>query len=495
MSKESFFAHRYATQSVIVLFAILLFVVVYWVCGTIPVNAGTGWDGSIYLNYIERLARGESIHGDPYRLMRMPGFGPLIGGAALGLSPTYFLTFQMLLNGLVVSMGLALFYSALVNIGCKRTPALISTGLLMLTWPVLVMPVYYPLLSDHAALALSCTALWLWSKSLRVWLLGLCVLSVWVLPGLFLLPFILLCFPFKNHAGKDEGCQSAKVLSVSIFAASGIIAAALLLKYLLRFSVEEIAVHAVDKNGQTALTELLPLTYVGAILCVLYVAWIYSRLSVDRSVWSALSIKWLCVSLVVLASTFVWVYLSFDWSVGFAGPPLTKFMTFQSLAAPFKPLVAHFYAFGPVIILSLWSLYRWSVKQERNLPRALVVVLAAYLPFLLFGSESRQWIGVLPVSGAVFAMSVFSLGLRIWSVIYAVLLIAPFMFLQSNNAQALVQGLSYQSGEWQYYFSRQGPWMSASTYLSVAELLLVFVLVAILIERFNKRGVKSCVKR
>lgn len=58
MSKESFFAHRYTTQSMIVLFAILLFVVVYWVCGTIAVNAGTGWDGSIYLNYIERLARG-----------------------------------------------------------------------------------------------------------------------------------------------------------------------------------------------------------------------------------------------------------------------------------------------------------------------------------------------------------------------------------------------------------------------------------------------------
>lgn len=490
MSNKSFHAHRYTTQFVIVLLAILLFIMVYWVCGTIPVNAGTGWDGSIYLNYIERLSRGEAIHGDPYRLMRMPGFGPLIGGAAFGLSPTYFLTFQMLLNGCVVSMGLALFYSALMNIGCERKSALISTGLLMLTWPVLVMPVYYPILSDHAAISLSCTALWLWSKSLRVWLLGLCVLSVWVLPGLFLLPFVLLCFPFKNHAGKDEGCQSAKVLSVSIFAASGIIAAALLLKHLLRFSVEEIAVHAVDKNGQTALTELLPLTYVAAILCVLYVAWIYSRLIIDRSVWSALNIKWLCVSLVVIASTFVWVYLSFDWSVGFAGPPLTKFMTFQSLAAPFKPLLAHFYAFGPVIILSLWGLYRWSIKQERNLPRALVVVLAAYLPFLLFGSESRQWIGVLPVSAAIFAMSFFSFGLRIWSVIYAVFLMAPFMFLQSNNAQALIQGLSYQSGEWQYYFGRQGPWMSVSTYLSVAELLLVFVLVAILIELFNKRGVK-----
>ena len=490
MSKESLFAHRYTTQSMIVLFAILLFVVVYWVCGTIAVNAGTGWDGSIYLNYIERLARGEAIHGDPYRLMRMPGFGPLIGGAALGLSPTYFLTFQMLLNGLVVSMGLALFYSALMNIGCERKSALMSTGLLMLTWPVLVMPVYYPILSDHAAIALSCTALWLWSKSLRVWLSGLCVLSVWVLPGLFLLPLVLLCFPFKQHASKDEGCQSAKVLSVRIFAVSGVIAAALLLKHLLRFSVEKIAVHAVDKNGQTALTEWLPLTYVAAILCVLYVAWIYSRLIVDRSVWSALNIKWLCVSLVVLASTFVWVYLSFDWSVGFAGPPLTKFMTLQSLAAPFKPLVAHFYAFGPVIVLSLWSLYRWSIKRERSVPRALIVVLAAYLPFLLFGSESRQWIGVLPVSAAIFAMSGFSFGLRIWSVIYAALLITPLMFLQSNNAQALAQGLSYQSGEWQYYFGRQGPWMSASLYLSVAALLLVFVLVAMLIQRFSKQGVK-----
>jgi len=50
--------------------------------------------------------------------------------------------------------------------------------------------------------------------------------------------------------------------------------------------------------------------------------------------------------------------------------------------------------------------------------------------------------------------------------------------------------LSYQSGEWQYYFGRQGPWMSASLYLSVAALLLVFVLVAMLIQRFSKQGVK-----
>jgi len=120
-------------------------------------------------------------------------------------------------------------------------------------------------------------------------------------------------------------------------------------------------------------------------------------------------------------------------------------------------------------------------------PRALIVVLAAYLPFLLFGSESRQWIGVLPVSAAIFAMSGFSLGLRIWSVIYAALLITPLMFLQSNNAQALAQGLSYQSGEWQYYFGRQGPWMSVAIYEAVLIVLCIYLVSVMVLDKWLGR--------
>lgn len=211
------FLQKYKFQLLIVCITALFYLVVFFICGQIPVDGGSGWDGSIYLNYIQKLSQGQAIHGDPYRSIRMPGFGPLIAFVAVGIRPDSYLFTQLLLNVFFLSLGLAFFYSSLINIGCGHKRAITGVAVLLFSWPVLVMPIFYPVLSDHAAIALSCTSLWLWSKSLRGWLLGLFVLSLGVLPGLFLIPMILLAIPFKTQVSEDYKCRAARRCVIPLF--------------------------------------------------------------------------------------------------------------------------------------------------------------------------------------------------------------------------------------------------------------------------------------
>lgn len=491
MIAESYL-QRYKFPLLVACIAAFLYLVVYFICGQIPVTGGAGWDGSVYLKYIQKLSQGEAIHGDPYRSIRMPGFGPLIAFAAVGIKPDSYLVTQLLLNVLFLSAGIAFFYSSLINIGCGNKRAITTVAVLFFSWPVLVMPIYYPVLSDHAAIALSCASLWLWSKSLRGWLIGLCVLSLGVLPGLFLIPMILVALPFKSCVNEDYRCRADRRVVIPLFIIFGLVLSVAICKYLLGFSLDSITTHAVTKGGVTALPNWLPLTLFSTVTGGIFISWIYLHLIFDGSIWRVLSVRWLGIVVCVLLVSIFLIYTTIDWSKGFSGPPLIRYMALQTLAAPFKPLIAHFYSFGPVIVLSIWTLYRWSVSREGAIPYGLVVLLAVYLPFLWFGSESRQWMGVLPVCAAIFAMGNYNFCIRLWCVLFSGFLIFPLVFLNANSLKALNLGLSFQSTEWQYYFGRQGPWMSVETYIAALMMLIVFLSVLVGIVIFYRYRGKCC---
>ncbi|MDZ4055448.1 MAG: hypothetical protein U1D69_00525, partial [Polynucleobacter sp.] len=175
-----------------------------------------------------------------------------------------------------------------------------------------------------------------------------------------------------------------------------------------------------------------------------------------------------------------------DWDSGFRGPPLLQNMLFQSLAAPFKPLVAHFLFFGPIVPIAIALVLQWSVstpesKLEPHL--GLAVVVLAFLPFLLMGSESRQWIAVFPVCVAWLAVRLRSAWRLLPFMLMTVVMLVPVATLKPTLMQAVVSQLPISHPDWQAYFGRIGPWMSRDSYFNGLVGLSSFVLVLFVMDR------------
>lgn len=143
------------------------YAVVWKLVGLIPVNAGAGWDGAVYLEYLNKLVHGQRVEGDPYRLTRLPGFLPAAVALALGVGPDAVAPLQSVFNAVLLSAMAAVCYVTLAKRVDRPSIALCATGTLYFTWPYLVSPVYYPLLSDHPALALACCPCGLGSTAIK----------------------------------------------------------------------------------------------------------------------------------------------------------------------------------------------------------------------------------------------------------------------------------------------------------------------------------------
>jgi hypothetical protein len=169
-----------------------------------------------------------------------------------------------------------------------------------------------------------------------------------------------------------------------------------------------------------------------------------------------------------------------DWDSGYRGPPLLHFILLQSLSAPFKPLVAHFLYFGPVLPLAIASVLRWSIaapNSRREPHMGLAVVILAFLPFLLIGSESRQWVAVFPVCVAWLTVRLRSEWRLLPFAIMGLVLLVPAAFLKPTLTQAVIAQLPFTGPDWQAYFGRQGPWMSREYYFNGIVAFGSFVLV------------------
>lgn len=466
--------NKYKINITIFIFVSMLFLAIYYIAGYIPVSGGAGWDGSVYLNYVQTLGAGGEISGDPYREIRMPGFLPIIIAAKLGALSGQIITIQAVLNALLLSFSACLLYSTLLNLGVRKHAALLSLGTLILTWPFLVMPIFYPILSDHAALSMSCICLWCWSRSLRWVLYVMCAVSLWIIPSLFIVPLILSSFPLRSNFQPNGPSQ--KIVVVIVAAIISACAITLLPEFLRSFPKDEILAHSAVLGGPTALIELRLLSSFSIAVGALLIIWIYTNITINSATWASINYKNATISIAAVIASMYYMYTSTNWTSGFIGPPLTHYMVLQSLALPFKPLVSHFASLTPTIILSLIIIVKHSLGKSTNTPTGLVLLFSAFLPFLLFGSESRQWIGVLPILVTIFAMSNYSFWQRIWCLLMSAALIAPVFWLHDKSIAALQAGVGLQAAEWQYYFGRQGPWMSVRSYeIGILALTLYFI--------------------
>ncbi len=463
--------------------ALVLFTVASQISGHIPVAQGAGWDGAVYLRYAQTIATGSLEGTGPYHLSRMLGFMPAILAALAGLQGQGLLLFQSILNSILLAISLGIFLHLLLDWGLSKRAAWIATTCLGLSWSWLIMPVFYPMLSDHTALVMSVLSMWAWNRNRSYLLAILTFAAVWVMPGLLLVPLLLACVPLGSSAEVKSTATLRPLfrLGLKVMIALPLIAVCFIA---LQIKDTEIAMH--PRGFDVA---WLPLKYV-SIACLflsfaaIWFAW--TRLFTQRWFWSRLSLHGMILTIGVSAISLLLLAFVLDWDSGFRGPPLLQNMLLQSLAAPFKPLVAHFLYFGPIVPITIALVLQWSVstpesKIEPHL--GLAVVVLAFLPFLLMGSESRQWIAVFPVCVAWLAVRLRSAWHLLPFMLMTVVMLVPVAALKPTLMQAVVSQLPISHPDWQAYFGRLGPWMSRDSYFYGLVGLSFFVLVLFVKDR------------
>ncbi|MBE0588728.1 MAG: hypothetical protein IH617_11870, partial [Hydrogenophaga sp.] len=321
-----------------------------------------------------------------------------------GMRGESLLQFQSIINVLMLAGSAGLFLHLLMGWGLSARAAWLATACLGLSWPWLIMPVFYPMLSDHLALVVAVLSLWSWDRHRTGQLTVLAFASVWIMPGLFLVPLLLASVP-KNpcHPGALPATLSpaiGRVLKV-------LIALPLLAVGFMSLRIGDAAIVAHPGGAGVAWLSLKYLSLACLLLSVAVVWYVWSRLLTQRQFWSSLSLRGMAWATLASATSLAMLALLLDWNSGYRGPPILNNLLLQSLAAPAKPLVAHFLYFGPVFLLAIASVVRWanaaSEKSETPL-YGLAVVIIAFLPLLLLGSESRQWIALFPLCVAWLAM-------------------------------------------------------------------------------------------
>ncbi|MFT4193638.1 hypothetical protein [Ottowia sp.] len=435
------------------------------IVGLIPVNGGAGWDGSVYLDYLDRLLRGQQVENSPYRWMRLPGFAPAALAMHLGVGMEDIPRLQSIVNAAVLSGAAALYYATLRKQIGSPAVALCATGVLFLSWPYLVVPVFYPLLSDHLALALAVVSLWAWFDGHRKVLYGVGFFSVWVMPGLFLVPLALACLPFDAGGRAFQPAWRWPVFlllsALAVFACWP----------LLGLRDEEILRH--PPGTTLGFVELKHWSIGFVLVGMVVIAALWTRLLSSPDFWRRLAWRPLAASSALIGLGFLSTFLVTDWSEGLRGPDLVASLYLQAVAAPAKPLVAHVVYFGPVFLVGLGLCLRpgRAGLAPRSFP--LGAVATAALPILLMGSESRQWLYFFPVIVTLVALNERSSAR--WRLLLGV---SIALCLPSVTLGSALIARATERGEpglgWWWYLAHHGPWMSAGAYLAGAVFAAVF---------------------
>ncbi|PIF93503.1 hypothetical protein CLU86_4463 [Acidovorax sp. 62] len=462
--------------------ALIFYFGIYSLTGFIPIAGGAGFDGSVYLDYIIKLASGLGIEKDPYRLMRISGFLPSVLAARAGLDSSGIIVFQAIFNAVSLSFAASLFFKTIESLINKNSKliAAIATGILFFSWPFLVMPIYYPILSDHVALLFAVVSLYAWSKSYKKTLLLLIPLSVWIMPGLFVVPLMLAALPIYGTEGVLKKI-SPNNRWVGVFFVGLLLIVAWIFLKINNLSDAEILMH--PPGEKIGMSDLRSWSLLFILIGLFFVAFIWAWISGSGLLRHIFSKKDFFLAMVFLIVGALSVHFFIDWSSGNKGPPLLYFMFLQAMAAPLKPMVSHFLHFGPIIIVAVMSCFcaRSFLITDSSLP--LFVAFSAYIPILILGSESRQWMPVFPLAVAFVAMNEFRLKNLSLILLFSVALCLPVFILREEVMFSVGNRLDYMSQGWQLYFGRQGPWISHRSYLIGLILMLSFLWAYVYISR------------
>lgn len=455
------------------IFAMGTLIIIYQFSGIIAVSDGAGWDGSAYLNLLfDWIQSGHLPNADPYRMSRLPGFTPLITLAFLiNLSAEQLIHIQVALNIIGYGVALGLFLDYLLRSGVPLKSATQYSIIMLLSWPILVISTYYPLLSDHFATIISCFSLWCFSKKYRVSLLVSCAISPLVMPGLFLLPLTLLAFASTQESNiLLSRWRTSTKFKITLFTALSLTMVSFTYSSLSQISDSELL--NIGSSIAPGSPRLRTLSTICVLTSLIVAAWLWSDHFSKSEFISKLSIKWLILAMIASVTGHAILYFGLNWDNGFRGPNLWQNMLFQSINSPLKPLISHFIYYGPLFITALVLLFRSTDSTRLHYP--VKIAILGFLPILAIGSETRQWIALLPFLAAFVAQSSITSKVRKLILVFSVLLALPLFWLAGSVEKAVALKLSMTEPLWQLYFGRHGPWMSYTTYLVNSALMLVF---------------------
>lgn len=442
-----------------------IMVLTYLWIGIIPLHEGAGWDGNDYVAYVKLLAGGTPITDDPYRLVRMSGFLQLMPFAWRGEGKETLVFIQLLFNIGFMATGTGCLFSCLRTLGVTPLKALLSISLFTFSWASLIIPVFYPLLSDNLAIPFCCIALWCWVNQKTIALHAICAWFVWLFPALFVVPLGLIAFPYGTANKASISFLHPKRLQKSLFAVFLVVGLLAYHHFMKDITPQKIATHIIS-GGQTALVGLIPFSILVQSLIIALLAWIAASVACSPQLYRGLQLKGLFLGFGTVAISFLIMRTVIDFSTGFQGPPLTDNLMMQSAGAPLKAWVSHFLYFGFCVLIVAMYCVRWSFNGDRKVPVGLLVIFLLFSPLLSFGSESRQWIGIFPVAIVMYALMETNHRQQVFLALVAVFSLFTAYGLRDASQAAVDHALGLQSSEWQYYFGRQGPWMSVESYTS-----------------------------
>lgn len=359
----------------IFLISFILLTCMSLVVGIIPVNNGLGWDGERYFSLATNIFSQGWSSEDPYRAIRLSAFPILIILKEYNVATNTILYTQAVVNAVLLSLSCVALYKSMLNVNISKPRSTMGVLLMLLTWPSLVMTTFYPILTDHAALALSCFALLAWTAKKNSVLYIILFYSFWVMPSLIFVPFALLAWPFDEISSHKKVITNRLATKIATLIALFIVIAYLYKIYSLEIlSIVEYLVTDFTKNKTSLTTSIKWLYPFSIIICAAMLAFsVFKTIIIlnNTAIWKSLKLYSFLFATIVSSMSILTIFMALDFKTGFTGPSLLKNMLAQSIAAPLKSIVSHFFYFGPFFILTYFNIIN---NHKLRLPFAPLII-------------------------------------------------------------------------------------------------------------------------
>ena len=450
--------------------------------GFIAVANGQGWDGSVFVRVIREIAGNEYSNSDPYRTVRTVAFPMIYAIEFFDINADIVLA-QRDVNITLLVLSTCMLYVTMRLKDVARATALVTAATFLGTWCVLVVPVFTPILTDHLAIFVSSLSLLLWAADQKRLLYILVMASVWIMPSAVLVPLALLVIRKQAISTRVMGLDPRLNWAFLLVAVTFCIVI-----YIWKGDAlfKGIATHSLDFRhnppGQvTGSVSLLPVSLLVAIvmltLCVRTGAQFLFSHAKD------VDARRVVAGLAIALASFALMRMLIDFDKGFTAGKLVNNLIKQSLSAPLKTWTAHTAYLGPAVLVT----YYFVAFRQVFVPPALMLCLICFMPLLAFGSESRQWVAVLPV--VVLALSFLPLTWlsRITLCVMTMFLNWGVWDLNIQVTEAVNTHVGLQHPLWNNYLGRVGPWMSMEVYRHWLALAVVMMVALVAVSRWPRR--------
>lgn len=473
------------------LFFGLIFLLVYglgsiFFAEKIAYQKGLGWDGKTYfeltVNFEENLLQHKI---SPYYMQRiLPCAIAYYSLQALDVQINEFSVCNAFLAMSLIALLFAYWVWVLIlsRLDFDFATGRLATIVLFVSFPILKLTFYYPVLTDTLAFSFGIFALFFWITNREFWLMIFGIIGNFIWPSFFYFVVPLFLFPYKENVfsyNRSGVTQSKLKLSFFLSLVAGLGIAAL-------------SIYAVQFLGFTKQNQESPIN-TGLIIVSASLAGFYLVLALEP-LFEILKIRYL-VSLINKGFTFrmLAVILSFvgmalfiqyfkgeGFSIGLRA--LFRGVAMRSTTQPLIFLVSHLIYLGPAAAIFIIN-YKSNIQAIRQTGVGLVLLMFPVL-FLSLNSESRGLINFFPFIVFIILPRIKEIVASKYYVVLLIFLSILFckVYFPINTNQEF-SGTPQDFPD-QRYFMHFGPWMTQESYF--INLSLAFTMLAMIFLMFRK---------